>query len=254
VDERANAGWEPFPPTAAVDRARWVSPVTAASSGFRPANLGSHEARDSYRSVHTGPVSHSDRIHPSEAGNASFLAIVAAAPFRFAHSGRATGIRRNGASLHLAPDRPSGWSDERMGVALSADPPADITRRIPLGNTAGNLLPLLNIQRWKSAHNTLAHRSTKPLMATLPPRKLPLLRVGQKAHDDGVDSRQAVVEELQHQGVEIDMSDFQMTERLLERRLTDQVRTSMEKRVLIRLTPAVLGRCARFESDGWLLG
>ena len=39
---------------------------------------------------------------------------------------------------------------------------ADITRRIPLGNTAGNLLPLLNIQRRKSAHNTLAHRSTKP--------------------------------------------------------------------------------------------
>jgi hypothetical protein len=56
--------------------------------------------------------------------------------------------------------------------------------------------------------------------------------VGHKAHDDGVDSRQAVVEELQRQGVEIDMSDFQMTERLLERRLTDQVRTSMEKRVL----------------------
>lgn len=27
VDERANAAWEPFPPTA-VDRARWVSPVT----------------------------------------------------------------------------------------------------------------------------------------------------------------------------------------------------------------------------------
>ena len=70
-------------------------------------------------------------------------------------------------------------------------------------------------------------------MATLPPRELPLLRVGQKAHDDGVDSRQAAVEELQSQGgVEIDMSDFQMTERLLERRLTDQVRTSMEKRVL----------------------
>ena len=34
--------------------------------------------------VHTGPVSHADRIHPSEPGNASFLAIAAAAPFRFA--------------------------------------------------------------------------------------------------------------------------------------------------------------------------
>ena len=38
-----------------------------------------HEARDSYRGVHTGPVSHADRIHPSEPGNASFLAIAAAA-------------------------------------------------------------------------------------------------------------------------------------------------------------------------------
>jgi hypothetical protein len=39
-----------------------------------------HEARDSYRGVHTGPVSHADRIHPTEPGNASFLAIAAAAP------------------------------------------------------------------------------------------------------------------------------------------------------------------------------
>ena len=39
---------------------------------------------------------------------------------------------------------------------------ADVTRRIPLGNTAGNLLPLLNIQLRKSAHSTLAHRSTNP--------------------------------------------------------------------------------------------
>ena len=30
--------------------------------------------------LHTGPVSHADRIHPSEPGNASFLAIAAAAP------------------------------------------------------------------------------------------------------------------------------------------------------------------------------
>src|SRR5664279_2217281 len=34
----------------------------------------------------TGPVSHADRIHPSEPGNVSFLAMAAAAPFRFAHS------------------------------------------------------------------------------------------------------------------------------------------------------------------------
>jgi len=39
---------------------------------------------------------------------------------------------------------------------------ADVTRRIPLGNTARNLLPLLNIYLRKSAHSALAYRSTNP--------------------------------------------------------------------------------------------
>ena len=57
-------------------------------------------------------VSHTDRIHPAEPGNASFLAIAAAAPFRFAHSAADRDQTERGVPELGAPSAVgSGWSN-----------------------------------------------------------------------------------------------------------------------------------------------